>query len=126
MSNRGYWGFLSWKQGRYYTETNYYEDIFSLGSFFHYAEGYSKPAAYDLSIPEDNVVGYLKDLLFPIPRLDFFAVVEARKRKDSPHGKNTIRETPPDDPEDLIEGKRFRPRVVKDPVSKEERFGPWY
>jgi hypothetical protein len=85
------WAFLGWKQGRYYVETNYFEDTLALGSFFHYAEGFNKPAAFDLTLPEFNIVGKIKDVMFPNPRLDFYACVQATKRKDSPHGK-------PDDP----------------------------
>lgn len=33
------WSFLGWKQGRYYAETNYMEDVLALCSFFHYAGG---------------------------------------------------------------------------------------
>jgi len=70
------WAFLNQKQCRYYTETNYLEDILAVGSFFHYAEGFTKPEAIDLTLPEINVVGKLKDALFPNPRLDFFACVQ--------------------------------------------------
>ena len=41
-------------------ETNYVEDVLAAGSFFHYAEGYSKPEAFDLTLPETNPVGKLK------------------------------------------------------------------
>jgi SAM-dependent methyltransferase len=54
------WSFLGRKQGRYYTETNYVEDVLAAGSFFHYAEGFSKPEAFDLTLPEVNIVGKLK------------------------------------------------------------------
>eukprot|EP01038_Epipyxis_sp_PR26KG_P008398 gene8398-11356_t len=118
------WSFLSWKQGRYYVETNYLEDILALGSFFHYAGGFSKPQAYDLTLPESNVVGKFKDTFFPQPRLDFYACVEARKRSDSPHGKNTVREDPSKAPD--IEGIKFRPRVMTTPITNEENFGPFY
>jgi SAM-dependent methyltransferase len=33
------WSFLGWKQGRYYAETNYLEDVLALCSFFHFAGG---------------------------------------------------------------------------------------
>jgi SAM-dependent methyltransferase len=70
------WSFLGWKQGRYYMETSYIEDVLALGSFFHYAGGYSKPEAFDLTLPELNLVGKVKDVLFPQPRLDFYACVQ--------------------------------------------------
>lgn len=41
-------------------ETNYVEDVLAAGSFFHYAEGFSKPEAFDLTLPETNPVGKLK------------------------------------------------------------------
>jgi hypothetical protein len=56
------------------------QDVLALGSFFHYAGGFFPPAAYDLTLPEISVVGNLKDALFPNPRMDFYACVEARKR----------------------------------------------
>mmetsp|Transcript_28521 Transcript_28521/g.27313 ORF Transcript_28521/g.27313 Transcript_28521/m.27313 type:complete len:368 (-) Transcript_28521:178-1281(-) len=76
------WSFLGRKQGRYYTETNYVEDVLAAGSFFHYAEGFSKPEAFDLTLPEVNIVGKLKDVFIPQPRLDFYACVQAKKRKE--------------------------------------------
>jgi hypothetical protein len=54
------------------------KDVLALGSFFHYAEGFTKPEAFDLTLPELNMVGKLKDSLFPQPRLDFYACVQAR------------------------------------------------
>lgn len=54
-----FWSFLGWKQGRYYAETNYLEDVLAAGSFFHYADGFSKPQSVDLTLPETNVVGKL-------------------------------------------------------------------
>jgi len=54
------WSFLGWKQGRYYAETNYLEDTMALGSFFHYAGGFTKPEAFDLTLPEANLVGQFK------------------------------------------------------------------
>lgn len=122
------WSFLGWKQGRYYMETNYLEDILAAGSFFHYAEGFTKPQAFDLTLPELNIVGQIKDVLFPQPRLDFYAVVQARKRKDSPHGKDTVFVT---DPEVIargneVRGEQFQPRVLPGGSGLEERFGPYY
>ena len=46
-----------------FLETNYVEDVLAAGSFFHYAEGFSKPEAFDLTLPEINVVGKLKGML---------------------------------------------------------------
>ena len=96
----------------------------ALGSFFHYAEGFTRPKAYDLTLPELNVVGRAKDALFPSPRLDFYACVEARKRRDSPHGPLTPREPP--DTVQRIEGAQYRPKEVENPVTKEKRLGPFY
>ena len=101
--------------------------MLALGSFFHYAEGYTKPAAYDLTLPEFNVVGKLKDALFPSPRLDFYAIVQAKKKKQSPHGLNSInhgRERPQTKPE--IEGEQYAPKVIINPVTREKNFGPYY
>mmetsp|Transcript_11913 Transcript_11913/g.19903 ORF Transcript_11913/g.19903 Transcript_11913/m.19903 type:complete len:385 (-) Transcript_11913:1852-3006(-) len=125
------WSFLAWKQGRYYVETNYLEDVLALGSFFHYAEGYTKPQAYDLTLPELNVVGQLKDVLFPNPRADFYACVEAKKKKKSPHGKPKVG---PDDINGdgenndgpLLEGMRYRPKLTSDPNTVTERLSPYY
>lgn len=118
------WSFLGWKQGRYYAETNYLEDVLALGSFFHYAEGFSKPEAFDLTLPELNLLGQLKDALFPQPRLDFYACVQAKKKKSSPHGKTPLPDNAPTEP--VIEGKRFAPRLIRNPVTKEEQLGPYY
>ena len=119
-----YWSFLGWKQGRYYTETNYLEDVLAAGSFFHYAQGFTKPQAFDLSLPEVNIVGKIKDQFFPQPRLDFYALVQAKKRKDSPHGVNTTRE--PDGNEQIIEGAQYAPKIVVNPISRERNLGPYY
>lgn len=118
------WSFLGWKQGRYYVETNYLEDVLALGSFFHYAGGFSKPESFDLTLPELNPVGRLKDALFPQPRLDFYAVVQAKKKKNSPHGKQPLADNAPTEP--VVEGRRYEPRIVKNPVTKDEMLGPFY
>ena len=60
--------------------------MLALGSFFHYTGGFSKSVAADLSIPEYTAVGKVKDVLFSQPRLDFCAVVQAKKAVSSPHG----------------------------------------
>ena len=96
----------------------------ALGSFFHYSEGFTRPKAYDLTLPELNVVGRAKDALFPSPRLDFYACVEARKRRDSPHGPLTPREPP--DTVQRIDGAQYRPKELENPVTKEKRLGPFY
>jgi hypothetical protein len=53
--------------------------VLALGSFFHYAGGFSASSAYDLTLPEVSILGKTKDALFPNPRMDFYACVEARK-----------------------------------------------
>jgi SAM-dependent methyltransferase len=118
------WSFLGWKQGRYYVETNYFEDVLALGSFFHYAGGFSKPESIDLTLPELNIVGKCKDVIFPQPRLDFYAVVQAKKKEGSPHGTQPLPTDAPTEP--VEEGLRYKPRVVKNPVTKEEALGPFY
>jgi hypothetical protein len=131
------WSFLGWKACRYYVETNYLEDVLALGSFFHYAEGFSKPEAFDLTLPELNPVGQLKDGLFPQPRLDFYACVQAKKKANSPHGngnrigigndKGSESESERGAPTGpAVEGLRFAPKVIKNPVTKEELLGPFY
>lgn len=123
------WSYFGWKQGRYYVETNYLEDVLALGSFFHYAEGFTKPAAYDLQLPELNPVGQLKDLLWPNPRVDFFACVEAKKRKDSPHGgaaaearrQAALEAGVPD-----VEGVRFQPKKQADAETRLPKYVPYY
>lgn len=115
------WSFLGWKQGRYFMETNYLEDVLAAGSFFHYAGGFTKPEAFDLTLPELNPVGRLKDVLFPQPRLDFYACVQARKRKDSPHGKNTVFA----EGENEVLGSEFAPRFKPD-SNNELIYGPFY
>lgn len=126
---RSFWSFLGWKQGRYYVETNYLEDVLALGSFFHYAEGYSKPQAYDLTLPEFNPVGKLKDVLFPNPRLDFYACVEAKKRKDSPHGgpdADRMRAEAEAAGIPAIQGARYQPKYRQDPDTKLRKLAPFY
>lgn len=117
------WSFLGWKQGRYYAETNYLEDVLALSSFFHFAGGFNRAKSFDLTLPEVSLVGKVKDVLFPQPRLDFYACVQARKRKDSPHGagERKVAENPPS-----VEGSRFAPRIQKNIVTGEEKLGPFY
>jgi hypothetical protein len=105
-------------------ETNYLEDVIAVGSFFHYAGGYTKPQAFDLTLPEFNIVGKLKDVLFPQPRLDFYACVQAKKRKDSPHGKNTIFPEVDQQRNEVI-GAQYQPRVTRGPEN-EQVLGPFY
>eukprot|EP00981_Chlorochromonas_danica_P006601 scaffold1438_cov173-Ochromonas_danica.AAC.6 len=114
------WGVLGWKQGRYYVETNYLEDVLAAGSFFHYANGFDKPQAYDLTLPEMNIVGKVKDTFFPSPRLDFYGLVQAKKVSDSlpPQPKDL---SPP-----IIEGSKYQTKKVINPVTKDETLGPFY
>lgn len=100
------------------------QDVLALGSFFHYAEGFTKPQAFDLTLPEFNIVGKLKDLIYPEPRMDFYGCVQAKKKKNSPHGVNTIRE--PEGSEPRIEGLKYKPKIIVNPVTKEENLGPFY
>ena len=120
------WSFLGWKQGRYFVETNYVEDVLTLGSFFHYAKGFTKPEAFDLTLPEFNIVGKVKDTFFPQPRLDFYAVVQAKKKKNSPHGKVNSRDPNDQQTENRIEGAKYAPKIFVDPVRKESTIGPFY
>jgi hypothetical protein len=55
--------------------------------------------------------------------LDFYAVVQAKKRKDSPHGKDTVREPERKEPE-IIEGAQFRPKVWDE--FGERNLGPFF
>ena len=125
-----HWSFLSQKQGRYFAETNYLEDILALGSFFHFAEGFSKPTSTDLTLPEYTAVGKIKDLFFPQPRLDFFAVIQARKLKSSPHPTMGADDKQVTEHADILEnpivGARYAPRVVTNPATGEQRLGPFY
>jgi SAM-dependent methyltransferase len=120
-----YWSFLGWKQGRYYVETNYLEDAYTLGSFFHYAGGFSKPQAYDLTLPEVNIVGKMKDVLFPNPRLDFYAVVQATKRKDSPHGRPGSRPADQSDAANPIENEQYKPKYTIDRNGRQRKLTPY-
>lgn len=94
------------------------QDIYALGSFFHYAKGFSKPVAFDLTLPEIDPVGKLKDTLFPDARLDFYAVVQAKKVSDSlPYREK-------DTSEPVIEGVQYMPRKVR--IGDEDMLGPIY
>jgi hypothetical protein len=63
-------------------------------------------------------------LFIPQPRLDFYACVQAKKRKDSPHGKNTIRT--PEGSVSEIEGLEFKNKLAVNPGSKKVSLGPYY
>jgi hypothetical protein len=71
-------------------------------------------------LPELNVVGKLKDVLFPCPRLDFYALVQAKKLRDS------LPPQPKDLSEPVIEGAKYQPKVIVNPASKERNLGPFY
>lgn len=118
------WSFLGWKQGRYYSETNYLEDVLALGSFFHYAGGYSKPESFDLNLPEFNIVGKVKDVLFPLPRLDFYALVQAKKRKDSPHGRGGDRNAT--ETGHKIEGRKYKPLMKENDATNRKSLSPFF
>ena len=91
-------------------------------SFFHYAGGFNRATSVDLTLPEVSLVGKIKDALFPQKRLDFYACVQARKRKDSPHGRDKIvAPTPPS-----VDGLRWAPRIQKNIVTGEEKLGPFF
>ena len=94
-----------------------------LGSFFHYAGGFTKPDAYDLTLPEVTTVGKLKDLLFPQPRLDFYACVQAKKRKDSPHGAEGKNNE--ESKENPATGLRFQPKKTMNSDDMKS-FSPYY
>jgi SAM-dependent methyltransferase len=133
-----HWSFLSQKQCRYFAETNFLEDVYAIGSFFHFAEGYTRPLSFDLTLPESSAIGKLKDIAFPQPRLDFYSVIQARKSKKSSHGKEkNITETRARSSdsdgyenertkENRIEGMRYAPKVVTNPATKQRRMGPFY
>jgi hypothetical protein len=121
-----FWGFLAMKQGRYYVETNYLDDVLAAGSFFHYAGGYTKPEGFDLTLPEVNVIGKMKDVFFPEPRLDFYACVQARKRKDSPHGRRGIDEAPPPPSPAREEGAKWKPKVRVGEANREVGLTPFF
>ena len=99
---------------------------FSTWFIFHYANGFTKPEAFDLTLPEFNVIGQIKDVFFPQPRLDFYAVVQAKKKKNSPHGKVNVRDPNNQQTENRIEGARYAPKTFVDPVRKETTTGPFY
>jgi len=81
-------------------------------------------------------------VFFPQPRLDFYACVQAKKRKDSPHGaasrssssssSSTTTDTDDDASseqkpvEPVIGGLRYKPKIMTNPVTKEELLGPFY
>lgn len=74
----------------------------------------------------------MKDVLFPQPRLDFYAVVEARKRKDSPHGRNTTSNKDNDEIDDRsldlknpIQGERYKPKYIVDALSRRKKLTPY-
>eukprot|EP01035_Chromulina_nebulosa_P020732 gene20732-26880_t len=119
-----YWSFLGLKQGRYYQETSYYEDVATLGSFFHYAKGFTKAEAFDLTLPELNIIGQIKDTLFPQPRLDFYGVVQAKKRFDSPHVN--VSSNYDDDMRNPIIGSKYKEKYLVDPDTKEKKLMPFY
>ena len=64
------------------------------------------------------------DIFIPQPRLDFYACVQAKKRKDSPHGKDTIRT--PEGSVSEIEGIEFKNKLAVNPGSKKVSLGPYY
>lgn len=64
------------------------------------------------------------DIFIPQPRLDFYACVQAKKRKDSPHGKNTVRTAEGSVSE--IEGLEFKNKLAVNPGSKKVSLGPYY
>lgn len=119
------WSFLGWKQCRYYGDTNYLEDVLAVCGFMHYAQGFNRPRSFDLTLPEVSLIGKLKDVLFPQRRLDFYAVVQARKRKDSPHGVWGEGGRPTPDPP-IVEGLKYAPTYDTDPGTKEVKLGPFY
>ena len=80
--------------------------------------------AFDLTLPEVNIVGKMKVIFFPQLRLDFYALVQARKRKDSPHGVNTTRE--PEGSEQVIEGSEYQPKISVDSITREKTLTPYY
>jgi hypothetical protein len=85
----------------------------------------SQPQAFDLTLPELNIVGKFKDAFFPRPRMDFFACVEATKKKSSPHGKTPADPALAGEPE--VEGLKYAPKVVKgDPNAVPDRLSPYY
>ena len=74
-------------------------------------------------------MGKLKDMLFPNPRVDFYACVEARKKKSSPHGGESADRMRAEAaakgiPE--IRGLEFKPKYLQDPVTGLRQLGPFY
>ena len=75
-----------------------------------------------------NIVGKFKDAFFPQRRLDFYALVQARKRRDSPHGQweggqdgRPMAEPP------TVDGLRWAPKPTLNPAQgPDERLGPFY
>lgn len=74
-----------------------------------------------------SALGRLKDVLFPQPRLDFYALVQARKRKDSPHGQweGGLEGRPKPEPA-AVEGLRWSPKPIEDRTGEGDRLGPFY
>ena len=60
----------------------------------------------------------IKCFLFPVLSL------QAKKRKDSPHGKDTIRT--PEGSVSEIEGIEFKNKLAVNPGSKKVSLGPYY
>ncbi len=107
------------------------QDVLAAGSFFHYAEGFTAPRSFDLTLPEVSIVGRVKDACFPQPRLDFYALVQARKRKDSPHGPPGGRlkagEGVSVNDAVIIEGREYAPKMMSGWFDKKEkRLSPYY
>lgn len=102
------------------------QDVLALGSFFHYAGGFTSPQAYDLTLPEINPIGRLKDALFPNPRMDFYACVEARKAADSPHGQDEQNSADTVDVAPAIEGAQYKPKQIKDVNTNKLKWSPYY
>ena len=80
-------------------------------------------------MPEVSLAGKVKDALFPQKRLDFYALVQAKKRKDSPHGKweatGGLRPSLTGPPS--VEGLRWAPKEQPPGDStNEKRLGPFY
>ena len=121
-----FWSFLGVKQCRYYAETNYLEDAYALASFFHYSGGFNKARAFDLTLPETNPVGRLKDVLWPNPRMDFYACVQARKRKDSPHGRGGEAVVDEADGAPKETGLRYKPKVTLNTGTKKPSLSPYF
>ena len=53
--------------------------------------------------------------------------VQARKRKDSPHGSlESQKNRDPPGTQPTIEGGKYKPLVVQTPVTKEPKLSPFY